>query len=110
MSRKGLCAGKHEVANYLVQKHNFKMLGLEPPVSELSSHPAPINEVVSSVAKRFASAKDLLGYVTERWRDQFVTVDIRNETVLEILLRRPFFILVSVDAPLSVRWKRYKDR
>ena len=108
MSRKGLCAGKHEVANYLVQKHNFKVLGLEP----LFSHPVPINEVVSSehVAKRFASAKDLLDYVTERWRDQFVTVDIRNETVLEILLRRPFFILVSVDAPLSVRWKRYKDR
>lgn len=26
------------------------------------------------------------------------------------MLRRPFFLLVSVDAPVSVRWQRFKDR
>lgn len=114
--KKGLCAGKHEVVNYLVQEHNFKVLRLECPVREPSSNlPAPIHEVLSidkheRVAKTFTSARDLISYVTKRWRDRFVTTDVQNERVLEVLLRRPFFILVSVDAPISVRWKRYKDR
>jgi dCMP deaminase len=30
--------------------------------------------------------------------------------VVDALLRRPFFLLVSVDAPVSVRWQRFKDR
>jgi dCMP deaminase len=30
--------------------------------------------------------------------------------VVDALLRRPFFLLVSVDAPVSVRWQRNKDR
>ena len=117
-ARLGLCTGKQEVANYLVQEHNFKVLRLESPAPEHSSGPAPINEVASPgsvgrqehVAERFASAKELLHHVTQRWRDRFVTTDVRSEKVLEILLRRPFFILVSVDAPVSVRWKRYKER
>ncbi|KAF8464400.1 cytidine deaminase-like protein [Kalaharituber pfeilii] len=128
----GLCAGKHEVANFLVQEHNFQVLTLKTPALELTRTQASQNDddddddnafisrdgIVSSTvfdengrgAICFFSAEDLLDYVTKRWRDRFVTTDIREETVLELLLQRPFFILVSVDAPVSVRWKRYKDR
>lgn len=45
-----------------------------------------------------------------RWRERFVTTDIWDETVVDALLRRPFFLLVSVDAPVSVRWQRFKAR
>jgi dCMP deaminase len=39
-----------------------------------------------------------------------VTTDIRDESILELLLRRPFFLLVSIDAPLTTRWTRHKQR
>jgi dCMP deaminase len=58
----------------------------------------------------FTSTEDLLDFVTKLWRERWVTTDIHNETILDKLLRRPFFILVSVDAPVSVRWKRFQAR
>ncbi|KAH7148516.1 cytidine deaminase-like protein [Dactylonectria macrodidyma] len=58
----------------------------------------------------FATPEDLLDYVTKRWRDRFVTTDIPTEAVLDVFVRRPFFLLISVDAPLTVRWHRYQER
>jgi dCMP deaminase len=58
----------------------------------------------------FRTAESLLDYVTARWTEQWVTTDIWDEEVLDMLLRRPFFLLVSVDAPVSVRWERFKAR
>lgn len=123
-----LCAGKHEVANYLVQEHSFQVLTMKTPAPELSIGAIHSKDGDSAFISRngvpsstvfdehgrgaicFFSADDLLDYVTKRWRDRFITTDIRDERVLELLLCRPFFILVSVDAPVSVRWKRYKNR
>jgi dCMP deaminase len=39
-----------------------------------------------------------------------VTTDISSEPVLDVFARRPFFMLVSVDAPLTVRWQRFQRR
>ena len=54
--------------------------------------------------------EDLLEFVTKRWRSRFVTTDIPTEAVLDVFVRRPFFLLVSIDAPLTVRWRRFQDR
>ncbi|KAK2025262.1 hypothetical protein LX32DRAFT_655578 [Colletotrichum zoysiae] len=56
----------------------------------------------------FASAEALLDHVTTRWQSRFVTTDVHNEAVLDVLSRRPFFMLVSVDAPLTVRHARFR--
>jgi dCMP deaminase len=58
----------------------------------------------------FYTPEDLLDFVTKRWRERWVTTDIHTESILDKILRRPFFILVSVDAPVSVRWKRFQAR
>ncbi|KAI9900784.1 hypothetical protein N3K66_005046 [Trichothecium roseum] len=58
----------------------------------------------------FGTAEDLLDFVTKQWRSRFVTTDIPTEAALDVFLRRPFFLLISVDAPLTVRWKRSRDR
>ncbi|KJZ73175.1 hypothetical protein HIM_07372 [Hirsutella minnesotensis 3608] len=58
----------------------------------------------------FATAEALLEFVTTRWRSRFVTTDIPTEAVLDVLIRRPFFLLLSVDAPLTVRWRRFRQR
>lgn len=61
-------------------------------------------------AHTFATAEELLSFVTLRWRQRFVTTAVRSEAELDIYQRRPFFLLVSVDAPLTVRWARYQER
>jgi dCMP deaminase len=58
----------------------------------------------------FSNVEALLEYVTTRWREHFVTTDIWDEPTLEALIKRPFFLLISVDAPVSMRWKRFKER
>lgn len=58
----------------------------------------------------FPTAEDLLNFVTKYWKSRFVTTNIPTESVLDVFLRRPFFMLISTDAPLTVRWKRYQER
>ncbi|KAI3326048.1 cytidine deaminase-like protein [Xylariaceae sp. AK1471] len=58
----------------------------------------------------FASVEDLLDFVTKHWRSRWVTTDVHNEAALDALSRRPFFILISVDAPVTVRWRRHQRR
>jgi len=58
----------------------------------------------------FTTVEALLDFVTTRWRDRWIINGIWSEKVLEALLRRPFFLLISVDAPISVRWQRYKAK
>lgn len=40
----------------------------------------------------------------------YVTTSIHDDKIVNALSHRPFFILVHVDAPISVRWQRFKDR
>ena len=58
----------------------------------------------------FATVDAFLDFITKRWQERWVTVDILDEGILECLLRRPFFLFVSIDAPVSLRWKRFKER
>ena len=117
---KGICAGKHSVAEYLVEHHGFHRLHLartavttlvEKSVTQASvldfgqGDDAPDLECHS-----FASVDALLDFVTKQWQQRWVTTDVWDENILEILLKRPSFLLVSVDAPVSIRWQRFKKR
>ncbi|KAL9128464.1 MAG: hypothetical protein Q9217_002868 [Psora testacea] len=57
--------------------------------------------------RRFGCVESLLEFVTKRWEQRWVTTDIWDEKALDQLQRRPFFILLSVDAPVSLRWRRF---
>ncbi|MCJ1463620.1 Histidine biosynthesis bifunctional protein hisB [Pseudocyphellaria aurata] len=111
----GICAGKQTIANYLVKSQCFTQLYLDRTSSPLSnkflaqaqnheSHRSGVEE------RSFATVESLLDFVTKQWEKRWVTIDVWNEDVLESLLRRPSFILVSVDAPVSLRWTRFKER
>lgn len=105
---------------YLVEHHAFTQLHLTrnvaTPLVEKSAAEARISIVdQSAVADNddefsFTTVDALLDFVTKRWQDRWVTVDVWDEGVLECLSRRPFFLLVSIDAPVSLRWKRFKER
>lgn len=58
----------------------------------------------------FTDSARLLDHVTRNWRDNFVTEDITTRAVLEPFLKRPFVLLVSVDAPTMTRYARYQNR
>ncbi|UKZ75172.1 hypothetical protein TrVFT333_002848 [Trichoderma virens FT-333] len=122
-----ICSGKKTVAQYLVEHHGFKHLYLQPPASvsdqdatgETSPSPDGGNAAFAGVTTSngtspashvFATAEDLLDFVTRRWRSRFVTTDIPTEKVLDVFIRRPFFLLISIDAPLTVRWRRFQQR
>lgn len=101
----GICAGKNSIAHYLTENHGFVRL-------HLAQEPSQFLEVKQQDAKEnyFACVTSLLDFITKQWQQRWVTTDVWNEQILENLLRRPSFILVSVDAPVSLRWKRLKNR
>ncbi|KAI4597314.1 Deoxycytidine monophosphate (dCMP) deaminase [Pestalotiopsis sp. 9143b] len=121
------CAGKATVAQYLVEHHGFKKLHLATPAAQQSSsaerqesgapdEPAsppkklPSHPQASQPSHTFDDVASLLEFVTKSWRSRWVITSIPSEEVLDALSRRPFFILLSVDAPLTVRWERHRSR
>lgn len=113
----GICAGKQSVAEYLAEKHSFIALRILPSGSKSETHDSVSAErkvesyhVSGNLERSFADVESLLEFVTERWRERWVTTDIWDEKALKSLLRRPSFLLISVDAPISLRWERFKQR
>ncbi|OJJ43322.1 hypothetical protein ASPZODRAFT_136551 [Penicilliopsis zonata CBS 506.65] len=117
----GICAGKHAIADYLVKHQGFRLLELrEKSPACISDQSNDVSQVFGSRAVKstrtqssgfeFESLEFLLDFATKRWREPWVTTDIGDITTLDRLLLRPFFLLVSVDAPVSLRWKRFTDR
>lgn len=58
----------------------------------------------------FSTADDMLDYVTRAWRGRWVTLDLRTWDRAEPFLKRPFFMVVHVEAPLGARYARESRR
>ena len=109
--QQGICAGKNSVADYLVEKNGFSRLVLVQNIGIMEElRLNDVKLVKESDQRSFSDVDSLLEFVTKAWKQRWVMTDIWNEEILEHLLRRPFFILVSVDAPVSLRWKRFRER
>ncbi|KAF1820785.1 uncharacterized protein K489DRAFT_411996 [Dissoconium aciculare CBS 342.82] len=110
----GICAGKQSVLQYLVQQHDFQVLTLvrdaATPSVEKSASETNVPEPNKEYGTTFSSITELLDYATKSWQSNFVTTSIHNGSVVDALSRRPFFILVHVDAPISLRWERFRRR
>jgi len=129
-----ICSGKHTTAEYLVQHHGFLRLHL--PTQSRIHNPSASSTLVSRKESESESTSDsdsarllpsitdqrgtrgltfpdvdaLLDFVTKRWREHWVLTDVSDEVTLEMLLRRPFFLLINVDAPVGLRYRRFTDR
>ncbi|KAK0614204.1 cytidine deaminase-like protein [Immersiella caudata] len=106
----GVCgsayAGKETVADYLVQQYGFTRLTLNETPAPATS--APSSQIPLETSRHhFASATALLDFVTTHWRERWVVDDIPSLAILDLYARRPFFLLVSVDAPLLLRYQRF---
>ncbi|ETN39500.1 uncharacterized protein HMPREF1541_05726 [Cyphellophora europaea CBS 101466] len=112
-----ICSGKHITAEYLVQHHGFLRLHLPSQIQLARTASDDVKRLLPSVTDEkgtrgltFPDVDSLLEFVTKRWREHWVLTDIHDEATLELLLRRPFFLLLSIDAPVSLRYKRFTER
>jgi len=62
-----------------------------------------------SLGDRVLSGADaLLEFATHHWREHFVTEDLVTQEVIYAFSKRPFFLLINVEAPISTRFLRRK--
>ncbi|KAF1943885.1 hypothetical protein EJ02DRAFT_399590 [Clathrospora elynae] len=108
----GICAGKASIASYLVEVHNFKRIRLARTAKKSATnlHVPSVDPGADDTQHTFTDIDSLLDFVTLRWKEAWVTTDIWDHADVDALLRRPFFLLVSVDAPVNVRWQRFKGQ
>lgn len=122
------------MAQYLIDHHGFKFVYTQPSQTEQSgttngtSHSSadedgtltriqhlsltdPATPRPPRISKDklipFSTPDALLDFVTKNWQERYVTTDLPTEAVLDLYSRRPFFLLISTDAPLSVRHARF---
>jgi len=48
----------------------------------------------------------MLDHVTRNWRSNLVTTDLTTYDDIKPFVKRPFFMLLSVDGPLRTRFQR----
>ena len=116
----GLCAGKKTIADYLVKHHAFTHIYLARPSTASMNEKLAGESTISRTDQaetdngettyHFPDVETLIDFITKKWDQCWVTTDIWDEEIFETLSRRPFFLLVSVDAPLGLRWRRLKAR
>ncbi|KAI0814802.1 cytidine deaminase-like protein [Irpex lacteus] len=80
-------AGKDTVKDYLVKDKGFTYVG-------------------TLQRMLFDNQTQLLDYVTRNWREDFVTTELTTRAALETFRTRPFFMVLSVDAPILTRYRR----
>ncbi|PWN22809.1 hypothetical protein BCV69DRAFT_266230 [Microstroma glucosiphilum] len=112
-------SGKHTIASYLCIHHGFRLVHIDSEAPALlprtsaaasngdANHVAGEDEEEEAPPTAFRSPGDLLEYSTANWFRQLVTVDLTSLEDISIGFdKRPWFLMVSVEAPLSVRWRR----
>ena len=96
-----LSAGKTEVARYLTFQ-GFQLISVKRPNSPNLS--ALHSELESFEYDDFDT---LLEDVTGKWQTNFVISHIDDTDMLHKLQKRPFFLHISIDAPIIMRYQRY---
>jgi dCMP deaminase len=109
-----LGSGKTEVARYL-SFQGFKYIDFQRSdatdveiIKGLDLNESSLNEHELKPEIKFDNLQELIDYVTKNWRSDFVLTDINSLEELDPLSKRPFFLHLSIDAPLKQRWERYK--
>lgn len=92
-----VCSGKSSVAEYLVERHGFTQVTLG-------------SRVPQGAGLHFTSADVMLQHVTAHWQTNYVTLDLDTSELISMFEKRPFFLLVGIDAPIMQRWGRAKAR
>jgi dCMP deaminase len=89
-------SGKKTIASYLITRYKFTQLFIKPSGSDSKDS--------------FKSLAEAVQYATSHWQERFVILSIDHYSNYGIALKRPFFLLIYVDAPVSIRYARSLSR
>ncbi|KAI9292926.1 deoxycytidylate deaminase, partial [Neoconidiobolus thromboides FSU 785] len=89
-------SGKSSLIEYLIENEGFKEIRLVDNEEEESK-------------LEFKDIKSLLDYVTNNWQEKLIIETGLLPSTIQVLRKRPFFLLVQVDAPLEYRYKRWLE-
>ncbi|EPQ25843.1 uncharacterized protein PFL1_06518 [Pseudozyma flocculosa PF-1] len=133
-------AGKASVSDYLISKHGFTSVHilssprsqhLVPELQASSSAPSsssssglppgppPPTHVSVDLTPHtgfrslgFRDARALLEYATANWREDLVTLDLADAEPADrdAFEKRPFFLCIGVEAPATLRWRRWNAK
>jgi dCMP deaminase len=109
------CSGKSSVKKYL-QGLGFQNIDYDNcekskrPQGALTKNSNILAEQSTDGPFFYQDFNALLSYVTQNWRKDFVCTSLRTLQTLRSCAQRPFFVLLSVDAPVLMRWRRYNKR
>lgn len=104
-------SGRKSVSDYLLDK-GFLRLSIRGTMASTTS--TSTNNTSSSLdpddglklTSEFNSASEMLAHTTRYWRENFVTTSLTNIQLVGIFVKRPFFMLINVDAPILTRFRR----
>ena len=108
----GICAGKHSVAKYLIENHGFQHLSVQGDVKQDPGYECHLSRktFLEGSCQSFRTIDELLDFATARWNQRWVTTEKWDDELLDALLVRPYFLLLSIDAPITLRWRRFVDK
>jgi dCMP deaminase len=86
-------SGKRSVADYLIDSYGF----IELSISN------------NGLPHQYPTLDDAVKYATSHWKDKLLIMDIDRYKGHELAMKRPFFLMIWVDAPTSVRYRRYLE-
>ena len=91
-------SGKQTLINYLVNEHYFKELKITKKHASCTSN-----------SHEFPSFADAIQYATSHWKEKFIIKNIQKYHDFEVAMKRPFFVLLAVTAPTTIRFKRLRN-
>lgn len=115
------CSGKETIARYLADHQHFQRVSLTSQKTSQSHHKqTATRQSALDAAKQqqqtdeggpsdelvFDTASHFLDHATLHWRSHFVTTVRLTKSELEAFRKRPWVLLVSVEAPLTWRYAR----
>lgn len=114
-----LSSGKTEVARYLTFQ-GFKLIKfVDSGVNDDSSDEGDSNNnqetrlqigTSMEVHASFNQLDELVNFVTENWQENYVISHLNDMIMLQSLQKRPFFLHLSIDAPIHLRYQRFISR
>ncbi|GMM28648.1 deoxycytidine monophosphate deaminase [Martiniozyma asiatica (nom. inval.)] len=88
-------SGVEAVCHWLVSEHGFNKVNIEK------------SGKIEQNTTYYNTSQDLLDVITQRWREDFVIEDISKLDNLDLFLKRPFALVITVDSNLLIKYKRF---
>lgn len=103
-------SGVKTFIDHLINSQEFRLLQIDAEANQVNVDDTC--EEASIIATRqpqkliFPNFSEAIQFATSNWREKLLVCDVQKYPDFEIAFKRPFFVLVCIQAPMSVRYNR----